>query len=102
MLFNSSIIRGMNWLFEFLNTLNAGSSLIIVVLISCFWNLNLKIKHIKELLSNHITDTNKKIDKLEIGQANLKAYFEAELKEFKKEVRDKFEKILERLPHRKD
>ena len=85
----------MNWLFEFLNTLDAGSSLIIVVLISCFWNLNLKINHIKELLNNHITDTNKKIDKLESN-------FKTELKEFKKEVRDKFEKILERLPLRKN
>ena len=85
----------MNWLFEFLNTLDAGSSLIIVVLISCFWNLNLKINHIKELLNNHITDTNKKIDKLESN-------FKTELKEFKTEVRDKFEKILERLPLRKN
>ena len=53
-----------------------------------------ELKNIKELLSNHVTDTNRKIDKLEVGQTRL----EKEFKEFQKEVRDKFEKILDRLP----
>ena len=53
-----------------------------------------ELKNIKELLSNHVTDTNKRIDKLEAGQTRL----ETEFKELKKEVRDKFKKILDRLP----
>ena len=51
--------------------------------------LSKELTHIKELLSNHVTDTNKKIEKLEQGQARIE-----------KEVRDKFEKILEIL-HKK-
>ena len=46
-----------------------------------------ELKNIKELLSNHVTDTNKRLSKLE-----------TEFKELKKEVRDKFKKILDRLP----
>ena len=49
--------------------------------------LFIKLGHLKELLSNHVTDTNKKIDKLENS-----------LESFKTEVRDKFDKILDRLP----
>ena len=53
--------------------------------------LFVKLGHIKELLSNHVTDTTKKIDKLEI-----------ELKEIKKDLNLKFEKILELLLNKKD
>ena len=85
------------------------------------------IKHLKELLSNHITDTNKKIDKLEnsfkaeinsqtVKIDKLEASFKTEIKEiradfktelkeiknnqasFEKDVSSKFDKVLERLP----
>ena len=67
---------------------------IIIFLIIILFNLESSkkllgkdLQHIKELLSNHITDTNKKIDKLE-----------TELKEIRKDINLKFEKLLERLP----
>ena len=41
-------------------------------------------------------NTNRRLNNLEKGQANL----ETELKEFKIEVREKFDKILERLPEK--
>ena len=53
--------------------------------------LFVKLGHIKELLSNHVSDTTKKIDKLEI-----------ELKEIKKDLNLKFEKILELLLNKKN
>ena len=55
----------MNWLIEFLNTIDAGSALVSILVVSCYWNTNLKINHLKELLGNHVTDTNKKIGKLD-------------------------------------
>ena len=57
----------MSWLIEFLNMIDidAGSVLVSILVVSCFWNINLKINHLKELLGNHVTDTNKKIGKLD-------------------------------------
>ena len=46
------------------------------------------ISHIKEDLSNHITDTNKKIEKLETDLKAGQSKLEKDLKEGQKELKD--------------
>ena len=55
------------------------------------------IKHIKEQLGNHITDTNKKIDKLDAKIENKTDKLEAGQKQFEKELRSGQAKIEQKL-----
>ena len=54
------------------------------------WMLNAKLNPIEKLLSNHITDTNKKIDK-------LNETIKEDKKELKEDMKDGFKNINSRL-----
>ena len=60
------------------------------VIICIVW-IGLSLRHIKELLNNHVTDTNKKIDKLE-----------GEMKEGHKLLKDNTDKRFEAIDRKID
>ena len=65
-------------------------------------SLSQGMKHLEKLLSNHVTDTNKKIDKLEAGQVKLEDKIEdlkggqAKLEVGQVKLESKIDKLLER------
>ena len=51
------------------------------------------LKHLKELLSNHVTDTNKKIDKLETSTNEKINELKAGFKELETSTNEKFDEL---------
>ena len=66
----------------------AATVIILIVYWYSFRLLDKDIKNINTNLTNHVTDTNKKIDKLEAGQAKLEGKIEDKAKEQKEDVKE--------------